>query len=282
MADPARDESPPDDFYIGYAPRAPAALARFVRRRAIGWMLACIGLALALTAAQAPFGTGTFEYGTTRTLEGIAEELPAPALLVDRTRDGIGAETGTATQSRYWLVAPGKHGAAELVAGRAGARVRLSGTLVYRGDQTMVEVVPDSIVDLAPAPRVVATGGDALDAFEDLGAQRLVGEIVDSKCYFGVMKPGNSKPHRSCAVRCISGGIPPVLLVRTFGGDTQVYLLVSESGTTLREEVLDYVAEPVEVAGRVQKSGDTYVLRVPPNGITRYVGVPDRNQGHGD
>ena len=28
-------------------------------------------------------------------------------------------------------------------------------------------------------------------------------------CFLGVMKPGRSKPHRACAVRCISGGIPP-------------------------------------------------------------------------
>lgn len=275
MADPARDE-----FYVGYAPRAPAALARFVRRRAFGWLLACIGLALVLTAAQMPFGPGVFEYGTTRTFEGVVEEAPAPALLVDRTRDGVGAESGTTTRSRYWLVAPGKHGAAEIVAGRAGARVRLSGTLVYRGDQTMVEVVPGSIVDLAPAPRAAAAGGGAWQGFEDLGAQRLAGEIVDSKCYFGVMKPGHTKPHRSCAVRCISGGIPPVLLVRTFGGETQVYLLVSENGTTLRDEVLDYVAEPVEIDGRVGRNGDTYVLRVATNGIRRYAGVPDRHQGH--
>jgi len=36
----------------------------------------------------------------------------------------------------------------------------------------------------------------------------LVGEIVDSKCYFGNMNPGNGKVHRDCAVRCMSGGIP--------------------------------------------------------------------------
>lgn len=35
-------------------------------------------------------------------------------------------------------------------------------------------------------------------------------EIIDPKCYFGVI-PGKGKIHRSCAIRCISDGIPPVL-----------------------------------------------------------------------
>ena len=39
------------------------------------------------------------------------------------------------------------------------------------------------------------------------------GEIVDPKCFFGVMKPGEGKPHKDCAIRCILGGIPPVLKV---------------------------------------------------------------------
>ena len=50
--------------------------------------------------------------------------------------------------------------------------------------------------------------------YESLGKQTFVGEIVDSKCFLGVMNPGRLTPHRACAIRCISGGVPPVLLVR--------------------------------------------------------------------
>ena len=44
----------------------------------------------------------------------------------------------------------------------------------------------------------------------DLDTFTLIGEIVDSKRYLGVMNPGNGKVHRDCAVRCLSGGIPPI------------------------------------------------------------------------
>ena len=68
----------------------------------------------------------------------------------------------------------------------------------------------------------------------DLGEHTLRGEIVDIKCYLGVMKPAHGKPHRSCAARCISGGIPPVLMVKDRDGDTNYLLLVSaEFGQTL-------------------------------------------------
>jgi len=34
---------------------------------------------------------------------------------------------------------------------------------------------------------------------------RCRGQIVDPKCYLGVMKPGEGKPHSDCAIRCIDG-----------------------------------------------------------------------------
>ena len=43
----------------------------------------------------------------------------------------------------------------------------------------------------------------------------LRGEIVDSKCYLGVMNPGEGTVHRDCAARCLSGGLPPMLVVRS-------------------------------------------------------------------
>jgi hypothetical protein len=63
-----------------------------------------------------------------------------------------------------------------------------------------------------------------------LGTQTLIGEIVDSKCYLGVMNPGALIPHRACAIRCISGGIPPVLLVRQ--SDRSAALLPSRFSAT--------------------------------------------------
>ena len=102
-----------------------------------------------------------------------------------------------------------------------------------------------------------------------LGSHTLRGEIVDSKCFLGVMKPGRGKPHRACAVRCISGGIPPVLRVEDADGDYRHFLLVDTAGRAVNERVLDLVAEPVEVTGSVTKDGDLLILAADPERIRR-------------
>src|SRR5947207_1819862 len=93
-----------------------------------------------------------------------------------------------------------------------------------------------------------------------LGRRTLVGEIVDSKCFLGVMNPGQLTPHRACAIRCISGGVPPVLVVRQKNGPAIYLLLVASDG----KPVLDIVAEPVEITGEVEREGDLLILRADP------------------
>ena len=85
-----------------------------------------------------------------REFAGRIQEGPAPTLWLTRPGEGGGDGVGGA-RSAYYLVAPGKHGAAALVAGLDGREVRLRGTLIYRGGETMLEVVPGSVAPLAPA-----------------------------------------------------------------------------------------------------------------------------------
>jgi hypothetical protein len=87
---------------------------------------------------------------------------------------------------------------------------------------------------------------------------------VDSKCFLGVMNPGNLTPHRACAIRCISGGIPPVLLVRQADGPALYFLLVGARDEPVNRQVLDIVAEPVQISGSVSRQGDLLILRADP------------------
>ncbi|MES1218019.1 MAG: hypothetical protein ABUT20_21105, partial [Bacteroidota bacterium] len=95
-------------------------------------------------------------------------------------------------------------------------------------------------------------------------------EIVDPKCFFGVMKPGQGKPHKDCAIRCILGGIPPVLKVADEKGNQNYYLVVGPSGERINEAVKDFVAEPVTITAKVVKYDDWVVLYVNQKGIARY------------
>ena len=123
----------------------------------------------------------------------------------------------------------------------------------------MVEAVPDSIQAMTEgAPSLPA------EATIPLGRQTLTGEVVDSKCFFGAMNPGQSAPHRACAIRCISGGIPPVLLVRLPNGTATYFLLVSANGKPVNRQVLDFVAEPVQITGEVERQGGLLILRAEP------------------
>jgi hypothetical protein len=160
--------------------------------------------------------------------------------------------------TRYLLVAPGKHGADDLVAGFDGKQVRLHGQLIHRGGGTMVEIAPSSIAVTDTAPPIQETT-------RDLGTVTVTGEIVDSKCYLGVMNPGQGKVHRDCAARCLSGGIPPIFV--TTDGHEQ-FLLVGLDGRALgRDALREFIAEPIQIQGELLETGSTQLLRVDPSAL---------------
>jgi len=240
-----------NDFYVGYAPRAPVAVARFIRRVIVLLGLLGVAIALALVTGQMPLANSAFEYGKMRKFEGIIDARPYPTLLVVRPGE---VESGD-KHSRYLLVAPGKHGADYLVAGFDGIAVRLKGQLIYRERATMIEIEPGSIAAMNSSAATQAPTAD-------LGAIAVTGEIVDSKCYLGVMNPGSGKVHRDCAARCISGGVPPIFV--TLDGQEQ-FLLVGPDRNAIAPDVLrEFVAEPISITGEVLRRGETRMLRVDP------------------
>ncbi len=244
-----------EEFYIGWQHHAPPGVRAYSRKIVVFLLLTALALPLALTLAQRTIGVAVFEWGTVKTFSGILEASPYPHLLVLRPGQAEGAF------SVYYLVAPFKFGVKpEAIAALDGKPVTLKGTLIYRGNQTMVEVQPDSIKPSPGPPAaqpLLHISGFSFPA-------TLVGEIVDSKCYLGVMNPGRLAPHRACAVRCISGGIPPVLLVRQQDGPPLYFLLVSSDGHPVNKEVLDMVAQPLEITGQVTRQAGLLILRADP------------------
>ncbi len=253
-----------DEFYVGYLPRAPRKLARWVQRFCLTSLVIAGLLAILLVVWQDKFPLSVFEFQQYRQFEGIVREKPYPALLVQRPGD-----TGKLPAvSQYLMVAPGKHGATGEVGGLDGQRVQLQGSLIYRDGVTMIEVVPHSLKTIVSSTGASGQQG-VVASTEDLGTFTLVGEIVDSKCYLGVMNPGNTKPHRECAARCISGGIPPLFIARDAHGRTVSLLLVSADNEPVNQEVLNVVAEPVEITGRVVRDGEQLILRADPKAYRR-------------
>lgn len=248
-----------DEFYIGYQPQAPAALGRRVRLVVALLFVLLLGASAALSSGHRRLGAASFEFGVERSFRGIVKERPFPLLMVLRP----GLQRGVAEFSRYPLVAPGKFGAAELMAEVADEVVELRGTLIYRDGKTMIEVVPGSIESTGKIEAQAGIGMDPVDTV------RLRGEIVDSKCFLGVMNPGDLRTHRPCAIRCLSGGIPPVLCVRDATGRATYFLLARPDLTSLNADILDRVAEPVEVFGQATRWGDLDILLTRASDIRR-------------
>ena len=233
-----------DDFYVGYVSKAPAGLGRIAARITAGILLAGLIAGGLLIFGQPPFAMSRFEYGEYRDYAGVIEEWPYPMLVTDN--------------ASFLLVAPGKHGLSDTVKGLQGKHVQLKGSLIERTPDRMIEVGPASIV--VGTSSLLATPSRAID----LGLVTLRGEIVDTKCYLGVMNPGEHKVHRDCAVRCISGGVPPAFLARDASGDRRVLLLVAEDGRALSRAVLPFVAEPLEISGVLVRTGSTLTLKADP------------------
>ena len=88
------------------------------------------------------------------------------------------------------------------------------------------------------------------------------GEIVDPKCYFGVMKPGYGKIHRSCAALCIAGGIPPVLVSSESNSVSDYFLLTDVKGNPIHKDILPYIGQPSIMSGMAEKLGDWHIIRI--------------------
>jgi hypothetical protein len=221
------------EFYVGYLPM-PGGLKKTIRRAALALGALAAAAAAILVAGQRPFAPSHFEFQQYREFRGALLTEPYPALLIPG-------------QGSPWLLAgPGKHGVGDLheFNGRA---VQLQGERILSGDDHIIELLPGSF-------RIGEAGGSPAGA-TDLGQVQLTGEIVDSKCYFGVMNPGNGKVHRDCAARCISGGIPPAFLVRDASGRALTILLAN-----WKSELLDHIAEPITIRGRLVSSAGRLTL----------------------
>lgn len=239
----------PDEFYIGYDPPMPPRLARFVTKITLGLGGGIVAWSVMAASGHVPLEGGTFEFGHPTQLAGVVVEHPYPALRLD-------GEGGKRTSL---LVAPGKHGAADLVRGLNGQRVTVTGTRVYRGPHSMLELDVAAIsTDTRPGPSVLA------DLEESDRAVMLQGEIVDSKCFLGVMVPGEGTTHKDCASLCIRGGIPPALYVKDASGDSALILLTDLTGAPVNEAASKRAGRPIEMNGRLSRRNDWLVLQTDP------------------
>jgi len=242
------------EFFIGWQGKAPPATGRYLRKSLLGFGIGAVALAALFAGMQQTIGRAWFEFGNVKEFQGILMQSPVPMLVTDEPDE-------TSGESVFLLVNPFKFGyPAEKAEEFHLQPVTLRGTLIYNEDSggAMIEVVET----------VAREGGDSGESGGGWDAGpgetvQLTGEIVDSKCWLGVMNPGSLKPHRACAINCIRGGIPPVLLVDR----KEMVLLVGPGGEAINDDVLEHVALPVRMKGTLHDYGSLRVLHVDPGEI---------------
>lgn len=240
-----------DDFYIGYETPIP------VRSRSLllGVVSTCLATTVAvagvLVVTQRPFAAASFAFGHRSEWTGTVRMDPYPTL-----------ETDT---ERILISGPGKRGAERSMHVFTGRHVRLEGSLIERGSHRMVELEPASVSPTAASHPVSA----ALSHLEDLGAVKLRGEIVDGKCFLGVMNPGEGTVHRDCARACLRGGLPAMFAMTEPDGPLRLMELVGADGESVSTRVAHLAGRPVSIEGRLlrRQPGGQLVLRAAVNAI---------------
>ena len=267
-------------FFIGWSSVSDKLLTRWALR--FGVLSACGALALALlfTFAQHRISRFQQDYDHPQILVGWLTNDPVPVLRIPEGKDALGNPDFTTVL----LVDALKHGAKELVArtlqGSRSAYVKITGYGMDRryiscgpGDKATpmcagvgiggvphfpILEIADGLSSIIPTPDAAAGPPQPADPGQTV---QVSGEIIDPKCYFGAMNPGEGKTHRSCAVRCISGGIMPCIKYAE-NGLLHYAVLVDKDGGPMNEAVLPYVGEPVHLKGRLRTVGNWDFLYV--------------------
>jgi len=248
------EPTPPaaDPHFIGWLPM-PRAYARFLAPVAAGLLVAAAVAAGLIARGQRSPGPGRWDDQPT-TFEGVVSAEPYAMIRVP-------APDAPGTAATVLLVEEGKFGAKDRARAFDGQLVRVTGTLLHRDGVRMLELAAGED-GLRPAPHPETPPAHLRrPAPRALGPVALRGEIVDSKCYLGAMKPGGGRTHKGCAVLCLRGGVPP-LFVSPGRGETAAYLLTDPAGGPLGPAFFRRAGDPVRIHGTLSEWGDLSVIAV--------------------
>jgi hypothetical protein len=252
------------EFYIGWMSAAPDSYVKHLKKVVFILIILVITAGIILALQQKKFSTANFEFGQLTEVKGIYQQFPVPSVKVITQQDAFGHSSYITIP----LVGYGKFGAEGTIAELEKERntsldkklVTFKGTLLYSDGKTLLQI------DKNDNPLISVSAPNPLQnitpEIKELGTVQLTGEILDPKCYFGVMKPGQGKPHKDCAIRCIAGGMSPVFYVRNEKGEANYYLILDVNGKKMNDELKDYIADPVSLEAKAVQYDDWVVLYV--------------------
>jgi hypothetical protein len=247
-------------FFVGYL-AMPRALAMFLA--VVTGVLLGTGAVVATVTVQEQndWGDGGFQWGEGRqTRTGIVMADPYPVLFLPPNADHPFGQT-------LPLSGAGKTGVQTSAREMQGAPVDVSGIILRRDDFEMIQVSGNNglVTAADPAPLAGWSGPE----IEALGRVTLKGELLDSKCFHGAMRPGEGKTHKLCANLCLIGGVPLTFMIRRPDGSVESLLMADQEGQEVTGPLLDHVSQFVELTGELERRGDLLVFKVDPETVRR-------------
>ncbi len=250
-------------FFIGYTLKHPELIMRFINRTVIALVLLVSIIAIGFTLGIKHVANSSFDYDHLKRIQGQLISFPFPGL---RTMEGKDSE-GKPNIHTYPLVNDSKFGADGIV----DSIQKIYNSKTYLTQITGAFIIRDrvSAMELSNKDLSVKVLNQVnnlpLGELKKIRDTSLIGEIIDPKCYLGAMNPGEGKPHRSCAILCIGGGIMPMLYFKNSKGEKEFAVLLGENGEKINHQVLRFVAEPVKIKGTLYKYDNWYVFYTNPN-----------------
>lgn len=252
-----------EEFYIGWQDEASSSY-KSARKKFFLWLILVLMICSGgYLFVEKKFISSYFDYGNLTELGGTVVEYPVFGLKTVVDGDQVTVP----------LIGFGKFDADPVMA-ELKSRINQQGfsnfNIVLRG--TLIQYNGKSWMELTEGLKSIASINKAEKSVRQdittLANQSLTGEIVDPKCFFGVMNPAYGKIHKSCAIRCISGGMPPVLAIKENGRYTDYYFLLDENGDEVNNNVLPHVGELVNVNGMVEYVDDWKVMKLATDQLT--------------
>ncbi len=241
-----------DEFYIGYVDEVGLRTKKVLKQFVLFGVLVLLIVASLFAFFQRPAVNSSFDFGNPTTVTGVYHESPYPMLRVHLAQDEF---------KEIVLLGFGKSGAHPFleevgkdVKDLSGKELTIEGQLIYYNGKTLLEI-DDS-------QKIAISGDGKVGNSKVLGNKTIEGEIIDPKCYFGVMKPGYGKIHRSCAALCIAGGIPPVLVSKGENNRETYFLLTDLKGNPIHKDIIPYIGQPLRLNGDVEVVGDWKLMKV--------------------
>jgi sulfoxide reductase heme-binding subunit YedZ len=254
------------NFYIGWLANTDKASIKTLKRFVFPVTLIGLSFLITFTFSQKKIANSEYKYNEVAEYTGMISNLPFPHILFMKRKDDL----GNPKLEVLPLVNVWKFGADSLIANwcktNNNCTATIRGTIISRDGVNAMELSGESASFLRSKNSIPEINSIPFL----IGKQIITGEIIDPKCYLGAMNPGEGKPHRSCAIRCISGGIMPMITYNQ-NGIKKYAVLLGENGEKINKEVLDYVAEPIEIKGSLYKYENWQFLYINTKNIKRLI-----------